>query len=108
MFVSLVMLTGCADRSKGAALSECRLIYYLESPTAQSEAIPACMMARSFRAEPACTAEADEDEWDPQVRTFAVDDPRCYRPLGYTAWIAIAMSPSKAATPTTAMANRLT
>jgi hypothetical protein len=93
MFVSLVMLTGCADRSKGAALSECRLIYYLESPTAQSEAIPACMMARSFRAEPACTAEGDEDEWDWQVRTFAFDNPRCYRPLGSPAWIATALSP---------------
>ena len=87
MFVSLVMLAGCADRSKGAALSECRLIYYLQSPAAQSEAIPACMMARS------CTAEADEDEWDPQVKTFAFDNPRCYRPLGSPAWIATTLSP---------------
>ena len=91
--VSLITLAGCADRSRGAALSECRLQYYLESPAAQGEAIPDCMRAKSFRVETACDAATDEYEWDWQVKTFAFDNPQCYRPLGSAAWLATLLSP---------------
>jgi len=91
--VSLVMFTGCADRSKGAALSECRLKYYLESPAAQGDAIPDCMMAKSFRVQTACGAATDEYEWDWQVKAFAFDNSQCYRPLGSTTWLATLLSP---------------
>jgi hypothetical protein len=90
---SLVVLAGCADQSKGTALNECRLVYYLESPAAQAEAIPDCMRAKSFEAETACNAAVDDDEWDWQVKTFAFDNPNCYRPLGSATWVATLLSP---------------
>jgi len=93
VMVSLVSLTGCADPSKGAALSECRLKYYLESPVAQAEAIPDCMTAKSFQIETACGGATDDDEWDWQVKTFAFDNPQCYRPLGSATWMATLLSP---------------
>lgn len=40
VIVSLLLLAGCADQSEGAALNECRLKYFLESPAAQDELIP--------------------------------------------------------------------
>lgn len=91
-FVSLVLLAGCADQSKGAALNECRLKYYLDSPAAQGEAIPDCMRAKSFATETTCL-ETDEQEWDWHVTAFAFDNPQCYRPLGSAAWTATLLSP---------------
>jgi hypothetical protein len=92
-FVPLLILFGCADQSKGTALSECRQKYFLESLVAQGEAIPDCMKAKSFEMVTACSPDADEHEWDWQVRTFTFDNPKCYRPLGSTTWIATALSP---------------
>jgi hypothetical protein len=91
--VPLVMLAGCSDQSKGAALSECRLKYYLDSPAVQGDAIPDCMKAKSFAVETACDAATDEYEWDWQVKTFAFDNPQCYRPLGSATWMATLLSP---------------
>ncbi len=91
--VLLLMLVGCADQSKGTALGECRLKYYLESPTAQGELIPDCMRAKSFEVVAACSPEADENEWDRQVKTFAFDNPKCYRPVGSATWTATLLSP---------------
>ena len=91
--VSLAVLVGCTDRSRGAALNECRLRYFLDSPAAQGEAIPDCMKAKSFAVATACGGDRDEHEWDWQVRTFAFDNPACYRPLGSTTWMATVLSP---------------
>jgi hypothetical protein len=88
-----VMTAGCADQSKGAALSECRLKHYLESPVAQGVAIPDCMRAKSFDVEIPCNAEADEHEWDWRVTAFAFNNPQCYRPIGSATWIATQLSP---------------
>jgi hypothetical protein len=91
--VSLLGLAGCTDPSKGAALNECRLKYYLETPAAQGELIPDCMSAKSFQTIAPCSAEADEHEWDWTVTAFSYNNPRCYRPLGPKTWIATALSP---------------
>jgi hypothetical protein len=91
--VSLLILVGCADQSRGAALAECRLKYYLESPAAQGQLIPDCMKAKSFRTVTACCPEVDEREWDWQVRTFTFDNPKCYRPVGSATWVATVLSP---------------
>jgi hypothetical protein len=88
-----ILLLGCADQSKGAALNECRMRYYLGSPTAQADQVPDCMKAKSFQAVSACSPEAEQDEWDVQVRTFHYNNPQCYRPLGASRWIASALSP---------------
>ena len=37
---SLLMLAGCIDQSKGAALNACRQKYFLDDPAAQGQAIP--------------------------------------------------------------------
>ena len=91
--VSLVLLAGCADQSKGTALNECRLKHYLDSPAAQGEAVPDCMKAKSFAVETPCDAATDEHEWDWHVTAFAFDNPQCYRPLGSAAWTATLLSP---------------
>jgi hypothetical protein len=93
VILSLVLLAGCADQSKGAALNECRLKHYLDSPAVQGEAIPDCMQAKSFVAETPCSAATDEHEWDWQAKTFAFDNPQCYRPLGSAARTATLLSP---------------
>jgi hypothetical protein len=91
--VSLVVLVSCADKSRGAALNECRLRHYLGDAAAQAKQIPDCMMARSFQADAACNPEVDVHEWDWQVKTFAFNNPQCYRPVGSTARVATLMSP---------------
>ena len=91
--VSLLTLVGCADRSRDAALNECRMKYYPESPAAQGELTPDCMRVKSFQMASPCSPETDEHEWDWQVRTFTYDNPKCYRPIGSTAWIATQLSP---------------
>ncbi len=90
---SLLMLVGCANKSRGTALNECRMKHYPDSPTTQSDAIPDCMRAQSYPMVIGCTPATDEREWDWQVKAFAYDNPRCYRPAGSSAWIATALSP---------------
>ena len=91
--VALVALAGCADRSKGASLAECRLKYYLEDPAAQGGLIPDCMRAKSFEKTDACDPPTGDQNWDWQVTTFAFDNPNCYRPLGSATWTATLLSP---------------
>jgi hypothetical protein len=91
--VSLFILVGCADQSKGAALGECRLKYYLEDPGAQGEAIPDCMRAKSFQTETACGPETNDNERDWQMRAFTFDNPKCYRPVDTAPWLATLLSP---------------
>jgi hypothetical protein len=90
---SLLLLAACADPSKGAALNECRIKYYLDSPDMQHELIPDCMRARSFVADVECDPAIDVDEWDWQVNTYAFDNPRCYTSLGSTARVTTFLSP---------------
>ena len=91
--VPLLMLVDCADQSKGVALNECRLKYYLEGTVAQGELVPDCMSAKSFQLTAACGPATDEHEWDWQVRTYAYDNPKCYRPIGSATWAATVLSP---------------
>lgn len=91
--VSLLLLIGCADQSKGAALNECRLKYYLESPAAQAARIPDCMATKSFEMATDCSAETNEHEWDWQIIAFAYDNPKCYQAHGSNASIATLLSP---------------
>ena len=90
---SLTALIGCADRSMGAALNECRQKYYLQSPGMQAELIPECMRAKSFQPVMACAPQVNEREWDLQVVQFSFNNFQCYRPLGSKAWVASALSP---------------
>ena len=87
------LLLGCADHSKGAALNECRMRHYLDNPTAQADLVPDCMKAKSYQFIAACSPEAEQDEWDEQVRAFHYNNPQCYRPVGATKWIASTLSP---------------
>jgi hypothetical protein len=91
--VSLFILVGCADQSKGTALGECRLKYYLEDPGTQDKAIPDCMRAKSFQSETSCGPETNENDWDWQTRSFAFDNPKCYRAIGSAPWLATLLSP---------------
>jgi len=90
---SLTLFAACADRSKGAALNECRLRYFLDSEATQSEAIPDCMRARSFEPVAACVPEPDPDEWDAQVTAFTYDNPQCYRGMEFPLRVATFLSP---------------
>jgi hypothetical protein len=89
----LLMLIGCADQSKGAALNECRMQYYLRDPAAQGRLIPDCMMAKSFLMLTPCSPTPNEHDWDWQAAAFPFDNPQCYQPLGAKAWMATALSP---------------
>jgi len=91
--VLLLVLAGCADQSKGSALSECRIKYYLDAPSTQEQSIPDCMTAKSFKPVAACNPQTDEDEWDWQVKAFAYDNPECYRSVGAGPWTATLLSP---------------
>ena len=93
VIVLLLVLAGCADQSKGAALGECRTKYYLDGSATQAQLVPDCMKAKSFEMTAACRPDTDEDEWDWQVQSFTYDNPRCYRPIGSAAWIATVLSP---------------
>ena len=94
-FVVLLLLIvgGCADKSRGAALNECRLQYDIRDPAAQTQLVPDCMKEKSFDYAAACTPAPDEDDWDWHVATFAFDNPRCYQPVGAQPWLATALSP---------------
>ncbi len=89
---ALLLLTSCADPSKGTALNECRMRYYLDSPDAQRQLIPDCMRAKSFEAV-TCDPAADEWEWDWRVKTYAFDNPNCYRSTRDAARLATFLSP---------------
>lgn len=91
--ITLLMLPGCADQSKGAALNECRMQNYLQDPAAQAHLTPDCMKEKSFETVTACAPTTDEHEWDWQLTTFAYDNPKCYRPIGSAAWTATFLSP---------------
>jgi hypothetical protein len=91
--VALLALSGCADQSKGSALNECRMKYYLDGAAMQQQSIPDCMKAKSFDVVSACNPQPDEDEWDWQVRAFPYNDPRCYRTVGAAQWTATFLSP---------------
>ena len=92
-FLSLVFCANCADQSRGAALNECRLEYFLDGSDAQAQMVPQCMTAKSFRMNTACDPTTDENEWDWQVRTFNYDNPQCYHPIGAATWMATLLSP---------------
>ena len=91
--LSLLTLIGCADQSKGAALNECRIQYYLRDPAAQGQLIPDCMMAKSFLMLTPCSPTPNEHDWDWQAATFPFDNPQCYQSLGTKPWLATALSP---------------
>jgi hypothetical protein len=91
--LSLLMLAGCAQPSRGAALNECRMKYYLNGTDAQAQLVPDCMRAKSFEFVAACRPDTDEPDWDWRVNSFAFDNPGCYRPHGSEPWIATALSP---------------
>jgi hypothetical protein len=89
----LLMATGCADHSRGAALNACHLQHYMQSPAKQAELVPACMRAKSFALVPECSVPADADDWTWQVRPAGYDYEQCYKPIGTKPWIATALSP---------------
>jgi hypothetical protein len=91
---SLLALVGCgADQSRGTALNECRMKNYLESQAVQAQVTPDCMAGKSFATIGGCGPATSDDEWEWQVRTFAYDNPQCYRPAGSRAWVATFLSP---------------
>ena len=57
VLMPLLLLIGCADPSKGAALNECRLKYWLDGEDAQAQLITECMQAKSFVAVTSCDTE---------------------------------------------------
>jgi hypothetical protein len=89
----LLVMPGCADQSRGAALNECQQRYYLQSPVDQDLLIPDCMKARSFEMVVGCRPELSADEWNWQVLPAAYNDPTCYRPVGSAAWVVTNLSP---------------
>lgn len=93
MLLLLLALPGCADQSRGAALNECHLRYYLQSPGDKAYLIPDCMQAKSFELLAGCRPQSSADDWNWQVPPAAYDDPECYRPLGATASVATALAP---------------
>ena len=89
----LLVMPGCADQSRGAALNECQQRYYLQRPADRDLLIPDCMQAKSFEMVVGCRPETNADDWNWQVLPVAYNDPTCYRPLGATAWTATNLSP---------------
>jgi hypothetical protein len=93
LVVPLFLLLGCADQSKGAALNACRTKFWLDDPAVQAQQIPDCMAARSFGVVAGCGPSTNDDEWDWRVRTFAFNNPECYRPLSSSVRAATLLSP---------------
>jgi hypothetical protein len=91
--VLLLVIPGCADQSLDAALNECQLRNYLQSPADQALLIPDCMDAKSFELVAGCRLETNADDWNWQVPPAAYDDEKCYRPVGATASVATFLSP---------------
>ena len=90
---SLLILGGCVDQSKGAALNACRQKYFLDDPAVQGQVIPDCMAARSFQMLAACNPAPDEYEWDWRVTAFPYDNPACYQGMRSDVRIASFFSP---------------
>ena len=91
--VCLLVMASCADHSKGSALNECRMKYYLDATDTQRQAIPECMKAKSFEMTSGCNAQPGEEEADWQVQSFPYDNSRCYRSIGAAAWTSTLLSP---------------
>jgi hypothetical protein len=89
----LLIVGGCADQSKGAALNECRTRYDIRPSADRGHIIQECMQAKSFQFTLPCSPIADEHDWDWKAKTFAYDNPQCYRPVGSQRWIATALTP---------------
>ena len=89
----ITLLAGCADQSKGSALNECRMKYYLDAADMQQQSIPDCMKSKSFETLSTCDPQPSEADWDWRVPTFPYNDPRCYQPIGAAAWAATLLSP---------------
>jgi len=89
----LLVMPGCADQSRGAAINECRLRYYLQNPADQALLIPDCMQAKSFDMVAGCRPEMSADDWNWQVPPAAYDDTKCYQPIGAIASVATMLSP---------------
>jgi hypothetical protein len=93
MLMTMALLAGCADRSRGSALNACRTRYYLDDPAAQAQLVPGCMKAASFDMVATCSPSPDEQQWDWQVQSFLFDNPECYRPIGSAPRMATFFSP---------------
>jgi len=82
LFLLLLIVAGCADQSKGAALNECRLRYDIRDVADRRHLMPDCMQAKSFEFASDCTPISDEHDWDWEPKTFPYDNPQCYQPVG--------------------------
>ncbi|HLY89945.1 MAG TPA: hypothetical protein VKQ27_13265 [Acetobacteraceae bacterium] len=88
-----ILLAGCADQSKGSALNQCRMKYFLDDASTQQQSIPGCMKAKSFETVAACNPQPDEDELDWQATAVPYSSPKCYRAIGTAPWLATFLSP---------------
>lgn len=91
--VLLLVVGGCADKSRGAALNECRQRFDIQPSSERGRATADCMQTMSFAFASACSSDTDEREWDVNVRSFDYDNPQCYRPIGTESWLATVLSP---------------
>jgi hypothetical protein len=89
----LALLAGCADQSKGSALNQCRMKYFLDDASTQQQSIPECMKAKSFEWVAGCNPLPDGDGLDWQMTALPYSSPKCYRPVGTAPWMATALSP---------------
>lgn len=89
----LLVATGCADHSRGAALNACHLQHFMQSPAEQAELVPECMRAKSFALLPECRVAAGADDWTWHVPPGGYDYEQCYKPVGTKVWVATALSP---------------
>ncbi len=87
----LLLLANCVDQSRGATLNACLMKYYIESPTVQAVKTSDCMQERNFQLMTACSPERTGQGW--YWQEFAYADPKCYQPIGSTAWVATLLSP---------------
>src|ERR1700734_2600953 len=87
----LFLLPGFVDQSSGATPNPCLMTYYMESPTVQAVKTSDCMQERNFQLMTACSPETTEQGW--YWQQFAYADPKCYQPIGSTAWVATLLSP---------------
>lgn len=93
VLVFLTLSAGCADQSKGSALNQCRMKYFLDDASTQQQSIPECMRAKSFEMVAACNPQPDEEGLDWQATGTPYTSPKCYRPVGTAPWMATFLSP---------------
>ena len=91
--IFLTLLAGCADQSKGSALNQCQMKYFLDDASTQQQSIPDCMKAKSFELVTACNPQPDEDELDGQAAASPSSNPKCYRATGTAPRLATFLSP---------------